>query len=82
MSNIRRAAVFFLASVLLAVVGCRSELPPPNSKPADGDDPMSFEAVETWLREMGFKRTDDGWIAEELSLLAPDRTEYKIVRRL
>jgi hypothetical protein len=49
---------------------------------ADSGEPMSFEAVETWLRQMGFRRTDDGWIAEELSLMALDRSEYQIVRRL
>jgi hypothetical protein len=49
---------------------------------ADSGEPMSFEAVETWLRQMGFKRTDEGWIVEELSLMALDRTEYRIRRRL
>jgi len=44
--------------------------------------PMSFEAVETWLREMGFNRTDDGWIVEKISLTSRDRTEYRIMRRL
>lgn len=48
---------------------------------ADSGEPMSFEAVETWLCQMGFKQTDDGWIAEEHSLMALDRTEYRIVRR-
>jgi len=43
---------------------------------------MSIEVVETWLREMGFKRTDDGWIVEELSLTALDRSEYRILGRL
>jgi hypothetical protein len=35
---------------------------------AASGEPMSFEAVETWLRQMGFKRTADGWIAGEVSL--------------
>ena len=49
---------------------------------ADSGEPMSFEAVETWLREMRFKQTDEGWIAEEVPLMALDRTEYRIVKRL
>jgi hypothetical protein len=49
---------------------------------ADSGEPMSFEAVETWFRQMGFRRTDDGWIAEEHLLMALDRTEYRIVKRL
>jgi len=49
---------------------------------AERGELMSIEAVETRLRAMGFQRTDDGWIAEEVSLMALDRTEYKIVRRL
>ena len=40
---------------------------------ADSGEPMSVEAVEDWLRDMGFQRTDDGWIAEERSLMALDR---------
>jgi hypothetical protein len=34
---------------------------------AESGERISFEAVETWLRKMGFQRTDDGWIAEEIS---------------
>jgi hypothetical protein len=49
---------------------------------ADSGELMSFEAVETWLREMGFHRTDHGWIAEEHSLMALDRWEFKILKRL
>jgi hypothetical protein len=49
---------------------------------ANTGEPMSFEAVETWLREMGFHRSDDGWIGEELSLTSLDRTEYRILRRI
>jgi hypothetical protein len=49
---------------------------------ATSGEPMSFEAVETWLRQMGFQRIGEGWIAEELSLMALDRTEFRILRRL
>ena len=49
---------------------------------ANTGEPMSWEAVETWLREMGFQQTEDGWIAEELSLTSLDRPEYRIMRRL
>ena len=37
---------------------------------------------KTWLCQMGFRRTDEGWIAEEVSLMALDRTEYRILQRL
>ena len=43
---------------------------------------MSIAAIETWLRQMGFTRDDDAWAAEELSLMALDRTEYRVVRQL
>jgi hypothetical protein len=46
---------------------------------ANTGEPMSFEAIETWLRELGFRRTDDRWIAEEVSLMALDRSEYRIL---
>ena len=49
---------------------------------ADSGEAMSFEAVETWLCEMGFSRTDDGWVVEELSLMALDQSEYRILNRL
>jgi hypothetical protein len=49
---------------------------------ANCGEPMSWEAVETWLREMGFKRTDDGWIVEELSLTSLDWSEFRILKRL
>jgi len=44
--------------------------------------PWSLEAVESWLREVGFVRTPDGWLSDEGSLLALHETEYRIVRRL
>jgi len=43
---------------------------------------MSADSVEAWLREMGFRRTELGWIAEEVSLMALDRSEYRILKRL
>jgi len=49
---------------------------------ADSGEPMSFEAVETWLRELGFHRTERGWIAEADSLDALDRSEYRILKWL
>jgi hypothetical protein len=44
MIKFRRALSVCLAISLLALAGCQSKLPPPNSKPADGDDPSSFSA--------------------------------------
>jgi hypothetical protein len=49
---------------------------------ADSGELMSFEAVETWLREVGIRRADDGWIAEADSLDALDRSEYRILKWL
>ena len=63
----------FLVSIDLSVI---------ENNFANCGEPMSFEKVETWLREMGSKRTDDGWIAEELSLMALDQSEYRILKRL
>jgi hypothetical protein len=45
-------------------------------------EPMSIEGIETWLGEMGFHRNDAGWVAEEISLDALDRSEYRAVRPL
>jgi hypothetical protein len=44
MIKFRRVLSVCLAISLLALAGCRTELPPPNSKPADGDDPSSLSA--------------------------------------
>ena len=63
----------FLVSIDLSVI---------QNNFANCGEPMSWEALETWLREMGFKPTDDGWIVEELSLTALDRSKYRILKRL
>jgi len=43
MIKFRRATSFTLAIALLTLAGCRSELPPPSSKPAD-EDPSALSA--------------------------------------
>jgi hypothetical protein len=64
-------------AVLLSI-----DLPKLHDHFAANGEQMSFEAVETWLRQTGFQQTDDGWIAEEVSLMALDWTVYRILKRL
>lgn len=49
---------------------------------ATDDREWTNDEVVEWLRETGFKLQGRTWIAEELSIDALDRSEYRILRRL
>lgn len=42
---------------------------------------MTRDEVITFLEESGITRTDEGWLAEEISLSVLGANEYQIVRR-
>lgn len=49
-----------------------------NSKVA-GEE-ITIEQAESFLHDVGFRRCTNGWICEEISLDAIDRSEIKSIR--